>query len=529
MFAIPGGSVADADLAHEVLVVPEQKFFSHGAVGAPMADRGHADAVGLARRCNFSAIRELHGVCKRPLHIANDAGPFTVLEFDRVFEDPGVGSEVEQVLQVVDVGIDSFRHAAVWPVNLDILTMTFAEAVPLLVGKHVEVERIECLQVHLAKRLGFAQAPKVGRVIGEYGCSEICCCCNGDDHGSRRLDQGFHGFEPFQIGKGFHVPMQARWALREENDTANMAHHFLCRVLNGVVMDLVDGMRVFVAAAEVGSISGAASRLGMSSKLASKYIAELEARLGTQLMQRTTRRLGLTAAGEQLVHRAADWLDQLEDMTGDLQEARKGLSGTLRVSAPVTFGELLVQPLLRAFRSQNPNLVIDLRLSDRFVDLAAEGIDLAIRIGQLDNSALIARRLGSTGLLIVAAPDYLGRHGRPEDMDSLSGHSCIRDTNLRGDGAWPLSDAQGTKRVTVSGPFLVNSARMARDLAVAGEGIALCPDYIVEEDLGLGRLEHVLPRIRGPVLDIHAVFLGQRRLARRTRAFLDFVAIHLTG
>lgn len=289
-------------------------------------------------------------------------------------------------------------------------------------------------------------------------------------------------------------------------------------------MDLVQGIRVFVAAVETGSFSGAALRLGISAKLASKYMAELEHRLGAQLLHRTTRRLGMTAAGERLIARAPDWLDLLDEMTGDLRETGRGLSGVLRVSAPVTFGELYVQPMLRRFRSPHVDLQIDLRLSDRFVDLAAEGIDVAIRVGQLQDSALIARRLGQSTLLLVAAPAYLAARGQPQTLEDLTRHTCIRDTNMRGDGAWQLTEQGIVRRVTVSGHYLVNSARAARDLAVGGEGIALCPDYMVRDDLESGRLLHVLCETTGPVLDIHAVHLAQRRLARRTRAVMDFMA-----
>lgn len=226
-------------------------------------------------------------------------------------------------------------------------------------------------------------------------------------------------------------------------------------------MDLVDGIRVFVASVETGSFSGAAARLGMSPKLASKYMAELEAQLGTQLLHRTTRRLGLTTAGEQLLSRAPDWLNELDEMTGELREARHGLSGTLRVSAPVTYGELLVMPMMRRFRAPHPDLVVDLRLSDRFVDLAAEGIDVAVRIGRLDTSALIARKLGQTSLLLVASPAHLDHAGRPEALDDLTHHTCIRDTNMRGDGAWPLTLGGQMHRITVSGAYLVNSARLS--------------------------------------------------------------------
>lgn len=288
-------------------------------------------------------------------------------------------------------------------------------------------------------------------------------------------------------------------------------------------MDLVDGMRVFVAAVETGSFARAAGRVGISPKLASKYMAELEARMGTQLLHRTTRRLGLTPAGERLMAQAPAWLGQLDEMTADMRDAQRGLSGTIRVSAAVTHGELVVAPLLQRFRTGHPDLVIDLRLSDRFVDLAAGGIDLALRIGRLDDSALIARKLGAMSLVLVAAPGYLDERGSPRVPDDLIRHACIRDTNMRGDGAWTLFDNGREHRLRVSGHFLVNSARAARDLAMQGEGIAFCPDYVVRDGLAAGQLVRVLPHAHGPRLDIHAVHLPQRRLPRRSRALLDFL------
>jgi DNA-binding transcriptional LysR family regulator len=286
-------------------------------------------------------------------------------------------------------------------------------------------------------------------------------------------------------------------------------------------MDTVQGIKVFVAAVQTGSFSGAGQRLGISAKLASKYMAELETRLGAQLLQRTTRRLGLTSAGERLMARAPDWLDELDEMTGALRET--GISGTLRVASSVAFGELHMMPLLQRFRRPHPDLQVDLRLSDRFVDLAAEGIDLAIRIGRLDSSALIARKLGQVRLVLVAAPSYLAARGAPVQLDDLAAHACIRDTNLR-DGAWSLTEGDTVRRIAVSGAYAVNSPRAARDLAVMGEGIALSPDYMVRADLAEGRLAQVLCASAGPALDIHAVHLAQRKLARRTRALLDFLA-----
>ncbi len=288
-------------------------------------------------------------------------------------------------------------------------------------------------------------------------------------------------------------------------------------------MDFLDGFRVFVAAVESGSLAGAGQRLGMSGKLASKYMGELEDRLGARLLQRTTRRLGMTPEGERLYARLPDWLDELEDITGEVSEGGGGLSGTLRISAPVTYGEMRVQDLLRQFRAIHRDLVVDLRLSDAYVDLAADGIDLAIRIGRLENSALIARKLGETALLLAASPGYLARRGVPERVADLTAHDCIRDTNMRGGTGWLLSEGGTEVRVPIGGHYLVNSARSARDLCLAGEGIMLCPDYVLGDDLAEGRLVRVLSESVGGALDIHAVYLEGRRLPRRTRAFIDFL------
>lgn len=286
-------------------------------------------------------------------------------------------------------------------------------------------------------------------------------------------------------------------------------------------MDLVDGIRVLVATVETGSFSAAGQRLGMSAKLASKYMAELEARLGARLLARTTRRIGLTPAGERLMARAPEWLDMLADMTGDIAEPAGGLTGMLRVTAPVTYGELFVVPQLRRFAAPHPGLSVDVRLTDRYVDLAADGVDLAIRIGALADSALVARRIGATSFLLVAAPDYFRVHGVPQNPDDLAQHQCIRDSNMRSDGAWPLHDNGAPQRVTPRGRFTVNSLTAARDLALAGEGIAYCPDYLVADALADGRLVALPAQFCGPPLPINAVHLPARQLARRTRALID--------
>jgi DNA-binding transcriptional LysR family regulator len=289
-------------------------------------------------------------------------------------------------------------------------------------------------------------------------------------------------------------------------------------------MDVFDGMKTFVAAVESGSFTAAAGRLGYSPKLVSKYIAQLESRLGARLLHRTTRTLSLTGAGRRYYARCTDLIRELEDMEHELRRDDAGLSGTLRIAAPSSFGEFYVRPVVSAFRRRHPGLTIDLRLSDRFVDLAEDGFDLAIRIGRLDASGLIARRLMKTELWAVAASDYLARNGAPAAPGDLTRHNCICDSNVRGSGAWHFTRNGRTCKTTVRSNFLVNSAKVVRDLAIAGDGIGLCPDFIVAPDIEAGSLVRVLPGHRSRILDISAVYLESRHMPAKVRMLLDYLA-----
>lgn len=287
-------------------------------------------------------------------------------------------------------------------------------------------------------------------------------------------------------------------------------------------MDFLDGLRAFVATAETGSFSAAAERLHLSNRLTSKYVAELEARLGTRLFQRTTRKVGLTPAGEELLGRAPALLDEVDALIGVLGEAKGGFSGALRISAPVNFGESHVAGMLRRFAAPHPKLRIDLRLSDAHVDLASEGVDLAFRIGDPQQQALKARRLGMIVSQLVAAPLYLAQHERPQIPSDLSAHDCIVDTNRRLPFRWSLHKDGREEAVTVSSRFMVNSARAARDLALEGAGIAYCPLFVLREDLAAGRLVPLLPDWQGSASPINAVYLEGRGLPAKLRALIDF-------
>ena len=285
-------------------------------------------------------------------------------------------------------------------------------------------------------------------------------------------------------------------------------------------MDLIDELKAFVATAQTGSFTAAADQLGVSNRLTSKYVAELEARLGVRLLQRTTRKVGLTPAGEDLLSRAPALLDDLDDLIGGISEGSRGFAGVIRVSAPVTFGEMYVAGMLDRFGQRNPDLSFDLRLNDRHVDLAAEGIDLAFRMGRSDTQTLKARKLGSFRSILVASPAYLVERGTPQVPADLAGHDCILDTNRRAPRRWAFGDAETA--VSVQGRFTVNSARAAVELAAKGRGLAYAPRFAVYEALAAGRVVQVLPDHPTEAGHLNAVYLEGRVLPRKVRALIDF-------
>lgn len=318
-------------------------------------------------------------------------------------------------------------------------------------------------------------------------------------------------------------------ALQFGNEMTTMWNDYPQNVLNDA-MDLTDGLRAFVATAQTGSFSRAAERLGISNRLTSKYVAELELRLGQRLLGRTTRKVGLTPAGEDLLPRAITVLAGLDDLLASAAGGGDGLRGVLRVSAPVTFGEDYVQDLLRRFAALHPDLTIDLRLSDDYIDLADSGIDLAFRIGLPRLSALRARKLGEIRSLLVAAPDYLARHPAPQRPADLAGHDCIVDTNAAQPQRWEFIDTKGRETlIPVRARFMVNSANVARDLACQGMGIAYCPQFALRDELQTGRLVHLLPDYHDRVRQLNAIYLDGPVLPRKVRALIDFAVTDRLG
>lgn len=289
-------------------------------------------------------------------------------------------------------------------------------------------------------------------------------------------------------------------------------------------MDRIDQIRAFVATAQTGSFTAAADQLGISNRLTSKYVAELETGLGVRLFQRTTRKVGLTPAGEELFARAPALLDEFEDVFSEVAEATKGLSGPIRVSAPVTFGEVYVVGMLGRFAEAHPALSIDLRLNDRFLDLAAEGIDLAFRLGHFDQASLKVRRLGEFRSVLVASPDYVKRCGAPKTPQDLSDLDCIVDTNRRNPKRWIFYDGTTEISAKVSGRFLVNSASAAIELAQRGLGLAYVPRFALADAVDNGELVRLLGQYGTEAGPVGAVYLEGRTLPRKVRALIDFAA-----
>lgn len=289
------------------------------------------------------------------------------------------------------------------------------------------------------------------------------------------------------------------------------------------MLDRVTGMQVFARVAALGSFSAAGRALGLSQTGVTKHVAALEARLGTRLLHRTTRRLTLTETGR-------SYLEACERILAEIAEAEalvgaEGVEahGTLRLNVPLSFGVREIAPALAAFSAAHPALTIELGLNDRRVDLIEEGWDLAVRIGSLADSGLIARRLASSRLVVCAAPAYLDRHGTPRRPEELKGHNCL---------GYTLSDASGWRfgdqAYPVSGTLRAPNGAALVAAAVAGLGLVYQPTFLVAEALRAGTLVALDLGAPCPTLPIHALMPPGRRPAK-TRAFVDYLAERFAG
>jgi DNA-binding transcriptional LysR family regulator len=280
-------------------------------------------------------------------------------------------------------------------------------------------------------------------------------------------------------------------------------------------------IRAFVQVFDAGGFSSAARQHGRSKALLSKYVTDLEDYLGVRLMNRTTRKLSLTEAGEAYYREASQLLQQLDDLDASILDQTAAPRGLLRVSAPRNFGEMILAPAIFSFVASHPEVTLDLRLEDRFVDLVEEGIDLALRISAAQDSSLIARRIADMQHAVCVSPNYLKGRSVPKRPEDLRGHACIIDTNLQGQANWRLVENGQTISVHVNGPVRVNSPLSARDAAVAGLGVALLPGYLADPLLKSGELVRILESFVPTGSSLQAVYPHRRHLAGKVRALID--------
>ncbi|MEO9135921.1 MAG: LysR family transcriptional regulator [Casimicrobiaceae bacterium] len=289
-------------------------------------------------------------------------------------------------------------------------------------------------------------------------------------------------------------------------------------------MDRFQSLLAFAKVVESGSFARAAERLDLSVSAVSRRVAELEAHLGARLLSRTTRRLSLTEIGQVFYERCVQLLADLEEAEEEITASAIVPRGTLKLTAPISFGTRYLTGAIADFRQQYPRLRFDIELSDRAIDLVDEGIDLAIRIGDIGSHALIGRRIGVSQMICCAAPSYLAEHPAPRTPADLLSHPCLTYAYSSVGNVWRFSDAQhAVHEVKVNGPVHANNGAMLAALAVAGVGINLEPDFIVADDVRAGRLLPLLPDYVAPAIDINAAYASRRHLSAKVRSFIDFL------
>jgi DNA-binding transcriptional LysR family regulator len=282
-------------------------------------------------------------------------------------------------------------------------------------------------------------------------------------------------------------------------------------------------MRTFIAVVEAGSFTAAGHRLGISNKLVSKYIGTLETQLQVNLLHRTTRSLSLTNEGRTYLEGCRKVLGECEALDKEMDPSG-GFSGKIKIAAPLTFGETTVAATAIQFMDAHPEVSIEIDMSDRHVDLAEGGYDLAIRMGALKDSSLIARKLTSSNFLVVAASSYIEKFGAPSRPIDLSAHSCIRDSNHPDPNRWPLLVEGQLVHIPVTGRYIANSPPACLVPTYSGKGLYHCPEIFLGDSLTTGKLIEVLgDYISSQKIDIHAVQLPSAFRNPKVAAFVDLL------
>lgn len=288
-------------------------------------------------------------------------------------------------------------------------------------------------------------------------------------------------------------------------------------------------MQALVEVVQAGSFVKAADALGLSKAAVSRHIAELEGRLGARLLQRSTRRLALTEAGQVFHARCRELLAGVAEAEDEISRHSGNASGLLRISAPVTFGVRHLAPLWGLFLARHPRVSLEVTLADRAVDLIEEGYDLALRIGSLADSSLVSRRLAGTRMMLCASPAYLAARGAPQHPADLAQHAVLAYTYWSTGDEWHFDGPAGPVSVRTRPCLSTNSGDTCRAAALAHQGIILQPSFLVGDDIAAGTLVELLPQYRAAELGIHAVYPTRKHLPAKTRTLIDFLTEHFAA
>jgi DNA-binding transcriptional LysR family regulator len=287
-------------------------------------------------------------------------------------------------------------------------------------------------------------------------------------------------------------------------------------------MDTLELMRTFLAVVDAGGITAAGRRVGRSKALVSKHLGELEQRLGSRLINRTTRRVAVTEIGRAYAERARALVADLEALEDSVRSETTSPRGLIRLTAPQALGELALIEMVTAFKAAHPAVEIEMLLADRMVDLIGEGFDIALRISGLSDSSLIARKLCQTRLVLCAAPSVLANGRRPRRVEDLEGAVAVIDSNLKGREVWRFQNGGQPITVKVTPALTVNSAIAVRQALLAGVGYGLCPEFAVARDIREGRLVSLFEQAVDHPLFVHLVYPHRHHLSAKIRAFIDF-------
>lgn len=289
-------------------------------------------------------------------------------------------------------------------------------------------------------------------------------------------------------------------------------------------------IQVFTQIVERETITAAATHLQIAKSAVSRRLSELEERLGVELFHRSTRKLSLTDSGRELYHRCIQIMDEIAEAESSVRESHQDIRGKIRIAAPLSFGLMHLAAAIIDFKKEHPGITFDIDFNDREVDVIQEGFDVAVRIANLKDSSLIARKLVELSTVVCASPEYLNLHGEPKTPDDLKQHDCITYSYLTRPDQWDFLDKEGKLiSVTVNNIIRVNNGEFMRDAASAGLGLIRQPTFIAFKDIAAGKLIPLLQDYKSTTVNAYAVYPPTRHLSQRVRQFIDFLAARYEG